>query len=299
MSSKAKRNGMVTILGRPNVGKSSLLNALLKKKVSIVSHKPQTTRHRIQGVLHHEDGQIVFVDTPGLHLAAKRALNKAMNNAASGAISDVDVVVFVIEAGRWTDEDQAVLEKLAGLPMPVGLVVNKVDLVTDKDALLPELEAHLKRRDFAFIVPLSASKKDNLEALKAELLKRMPEAPALYPPDMDVGHDNGFTVAELIREKIIRNLHQELPYTTAVEIEEYKREGNLDRISAVIWVEREGQKKIVIGTGGATLKLIGTSARRELEKMLGRKIMLRLWCKVRENWSDDLVALKRFGLSSE
>ena len=293
------RNGMVTILGRPNVGKSSLLNALLKKKVSIVSHKPQTTRHRIQGVLHHEGGQIVFVDTPGLHRETKKALNRAMNKAASGAISDVDVILFVVEACRWTDEDAAVLEKLTNVEVPVGLVVNKVDLIPDKEKLLPELEVHLKRRDFAFIVPVSASKKDNLDALKEELLKRMPEAEPMYPPELDVGHSKGFTVAELIREKIIRNLHQELPYATTVTVENYKRDGNLDRIDAVIWVEREGQKKIVIGKGGASLKLIGTSARRELEKMLDRKIMLRLWCKVKENWSDDALSLKRFGLTPD
>lgn len=293
------RSGMVTILGRPNVGKSSLLNALLGKKVSIVSHKPQTTRHRIQGVLHHEDGQIVFVDTPGLHRVQKKALNRVMNEAAAGAISDVDVILFVIEAGRWTDEDQGVLERLKDLPIPVGLVVNKVDRIADKEKLLPQLQKLASLREFAFIIPLSALKKDNLLALESELLKRMPEGDPLYPPDMDVGHDAGFTVAELVREKIIRNLHQELPYTTAVEIETYKREGKLDRIDAVIWVEREGQKKIVIGKNGEALKQIGSSARRELEKMLGRKIMLTLWCKVRENWSDDMTALKRFGLTPE
>lgn len=290
---------MVTILGRPNVGKSSLLNALVGRKVSIVSHKPQTTRHRIQGVLHHEQGQIVFVDTPGLHRQEKRALNRVMNQAASGAIADVDLILFMVEAGRWTDEDQAVLDKLAGLPTPVALVLNKVDKVTDKETLLPELEKLSKLRDFAFIVPLSALKQNNLEALISEILKRLPEGPALYPEDMVTGHDNAFTVAELVREKLIRNLHQELPYATTVEIEEYKREGQMDRISAVIWVEREGQKKIVIGAGGETLKNIGGSARRELEKMLGRKIFLKLWCKVRENWSDDLTALKRFGLTPD
>lgn len=293
------RSGMVTIIGRPNVGKSSLLNALVGHKVSIVSHKPQTTRHRIQGVLHHEQGQVVFVDTPGLHRKAPRALNRVMNEAAAGAIHDVDLILFVVEAGRWTDEDEAVLKRIEGLPTPVGLIVNKVDRVTDKEKLLPELQKHGARRDFAFVIPLSALKGSNLEALIDEILSRVPEGPPLYPEDMIAGHDLAFTAAELVREKVIRSLHQELPYSTVVEIEQYKREGNLDRIHAVIWVEREGQKKIVIGDGGTQLKQIGSAARRELERMIGRKVFLQLWCKVRENWSDDPKALKRFGLTPE
>jgi len=293
------RSGMVTIIGRPNVGKSSLLNALVGQKVSIVSHKPQTTRHRIQGVLHHEEGQVVFVDTPGLHRKAPRALNRVMNEAAAGAIHDVDLILFVIEAGRWTDEDEAVLKRIEGLPTPVGLIVNKVDRVTDKEKLLPELQKLGARRDFAFVVPLSALKGSNIDSLIGEILSRVPEGPPLYPEDMIAGHDLGFTAAELIREKLIRSLHQELPYTTAVEIEQYQREGNLDRIHAVIWVEREGQRKIVIGDGGTQLKAIGSAARRELERMIGRKVFLQIWCKVRENWSDDPKALKRFGLTPE
>jgi GTP-binding protein Era len=290
---------MVTIIGRPNVGKSSLLNALVGQKVSIVSHKPQTTRHRIQGVMHLEQGQIVFVDTPGLHRKAPRALNHAMNAAAAGAIHDVDLVLFVIEAGRFTDEDRAVLQRIEGLKTPVGLVVNKIDRVKEKEKLLPELQKLGALRDFAFVIPLSALKKSNLDPLVSEILSRLPEGDPLYPEDMVTGNDAGFTVAEMVREKLIRSLHQELPYTSTVEIESYQREGNLDRIHAVIWVEREGQKKIVIGEGGAQLKQIGTAARRELEHMLGRKIFLQLWCKVRENWSDDPKALKRFGLSGE
>lgn len=293
------RSGMVTIIGRPNVGKSSLLNALVGQKVSIVSHKPQTTRHRIQGVMHLDEGQIVFVDTPGLHRKAPRALNHAMNAAAAGAIHDVDLVLFVIEAGRFTDEDRAVLQRIEGLQTPVGLVVNKIDRVKEKEKLLPELQKLGALRDFAFVIPLSALKKSNLDPLVSEILPRLPEGDPLYPEDMVTGNDAGFTVAEMVREKLIRSLHQELPYTSTVEIESYQREGNLDRIHAVIWVEREGQKKIVIGEGGAQLKQIGTAARRELEHMLGRKIFLQLWCKVRENWSDDPKALKRFGLSGE
>lgn len=281
------------------MGKSSLLNSLVGQKVSIVSHKPQTTRHRIQGVLHADSGQIVFVDTPGLHRKTPRALNRVMNEAAAGALHDVDLILFVIEAGRWTDEDEAVLRRIEGLKTPVGLIVNKVDRVTDKEKLLPELQRLGGLHDFAFVVPLSALKRSNLDALILEIFARLPEGPALYPEDMITGHDLGFTAAELIREKLIRSLHQEMPYSTVVEIEDYKREGNLDRIHAVIWVEREGQKKIVIGEGGAQLKAIGTAARRELERLLGRKVFLKLWCNVRENWSDDPKALRRFGLKPD
>jgi len=291
------RSGMVTILGRPNVGKSSLLNVLVGRKVSIVSHKPQTTRHRIQGVLHDERGQVVFVDTPGLHRKAERALNKVMNQAASGAIHDVDLILFVVESGRWTDEDAGVLERLEGITTPVGLVINKVDRLEDKERLLPELEKLAKLRDWAFIVPLSALKRDGLSGLAVELFARLPEGEPMYPDDMLTDHDAAFSAAEIIREKLIRNLHQELPYATTVEIEKYEREGQLDKISAVIWVERDGQKAIVIGKDGETLKLIGSNARRDIERARGRKVFLKLWCRVKENWSDDPKALAKFGYS--
>jgi GTPase len=293
------RSGIVTIAGRPNVGKSSLLNALVGRKVSIVSHKPQTTRHRIQGVLHHGGDQIVFVDTPGLHLLQKRALNRAMNEAAAGALHDVDLVLFVIEAGRWTDEDQAVFDRLMRRDVPVALLVNKIDRVKARAALLPELQKLGAMRDYAFVVPVSATKRDNLDALRDEILRHLPEGPPLYPEGQVVGHDDAFTVAEVVREKLIRSLHQELPYALTVEVEHYEREPGLDRVSAIIWVEREGQKKIVIGENGAALKQVGTAARRELERMFGRKLFLKLWCKTRENWSDDPKALRRFGLTSD
>ena len=291
------RSGIVAIIGRPNVGKSSLLNSLIGQKVSIVSHKPQTTRHRIQGVLHHDDGQVVFVDTPGLHRVQKKALNRAMNETASSAMSGVDLLLFVVEAGRWTDEDEAVLQKLARFDTPVGLVVNKIDRVPDKERLFPELQKLSAKRDFAFMVPLSALRRSNLDGLVGELLKRMPEGEALYPPDMLVGHDVGFAIAEIIREKLTRNLHQELPYALTVQVQKIEREGDMDRIDAVIMVERDSQKAIVIGEKGATLKAIGTSARRDIERLTRRKVFLKLWCAVRENWSDDMDALRRFGLS--
>ncbi len=292
------RSGIAAIAGRPNVGKSSLLNALVGHKVSIVSHKPQTTRHRIQGVLHQEPDQVVFVDTPGIHSINKKALNRVMNDAAIGALRDVDLLLFVVEACYWTPEDKAVQERMAKANCPVGLIVNKVDRIKDREKLLPELQKLAALQEFAFIMPVSATKRDNIAQLRKEIIKFMPEGPPLYPPGQIIGHDDAFTVAELVREKLIRNLHEELPYALTVEVEHYEREGGMDRISAIVWVEREGQKKIVVGEGGETLKKVGTTARRELEHVLGRKVFLQLWCKVRENWSDDPKALRRFGLSS-
>jgi len=292
-------SGMVAVVGRPNVGKSSLVNALVGHKVSIVAPKPQTTRHRIQGVLHAEQGQIVFIDTPGLHRKATRALNRFMNEAAIAALADVDVVLFVVEAGRWTDEDDAVIERLHGIATPVGLIINKVDKIADKGELLPAIEMLSARREFAFIVPLSATKRENLDPLVAELFKRVPDGPPLYPEGQVVGHDLAFTVSETVREKLMRSLAQELPYSLTVETEKLERDGALLRVSAVIWVEREGQKKIVIGEGGAMLKNVGTAARRELEFLTGGKVFLKLWVRVRENWSDDPAALRRFGYEGQ
>lgn len=293
------QSGIVTIIGRPNVGKSSLLNALIGRKVSIVSHKPQTTRHRIQGVLHEERGQIVFVDTPGLHRGEKKALNKLMNQAAAGAIHDVDVVLFVVEAGGFRDEDQAVLERLKDVTAPVGLLVNKIDRIENKEDLFPLLEKLGALREFAFVVPISATRGSNLKPLVKELFDRLPEGPALYPEDMIVGYDNAFEASEIVREKLVRTLHQELPYALTVSIDRYQIEGKLRRIAATIWVERDGQKKIVIGEDGTTLKRVGTAARKELEYLTGDKVFLQLWCKVKENWSDDPKALRQFGYESE
>ncbi|MBV8063411.1 MAG: GTPase Era [Nevskia sp.] len=292
------RSGIVAIVGRPNVGKSSLLNALVGRKVSIVAPKPQTTRHRIQGVLHRPQGQVVFVDTPGLHRKAPRALNRYMNEAASGALHDVDLALFVVEAGRWTDEDEAVLEKLKRGTAPVGLIVNKVDRLGDKSGLLPEIEKLAALYTYAFIVPLSAKSGDNLDSLVRELFPRMPEGPPLYPEGQIAGHDLGFTVAELVREKLMRALAQELPYALTVETESLEHSGTVLRTSAVIWVERENQKKIVIGEEGVMLKRVGSAARRELEYMTGAKVVLKLWVKVKDNWTDDPQALKRFGYNN-
>ncbi len=289
-------SAMIAVVGRPNVGKSSLVNALVGSKVSIVSHKPQTTRHQIQGVVHDPRGQLVFVDTPGIHGDGKRALNRVMNEAAYAALEEIDVVLFVVDANRWTDDDQQVLMRLKALSTPVGLVVNKIDRMADKTRLLPTIERLQALHPFAFIVPVSALRRVQLDALKDELFAHASEGPAFYPEDMTVGHDHRFALAELIREKVVRNLHQEMPYATAVGIERWEIEGRLDRVSAVIWVEREGQKGIVIGDKGQQLRKIGETARKEWERSTGRKLFLELWCKVKENWSDDLRALGQFGL---
>jgi len=292
-------SGMIAIVGRPNVGKSSLLNALIGQKVSIVAPKPQTTRHRIQGVVHREEGQLVFIDTPGLHRATPRALNKYMNDAAAGSLHDIDFILFVIEGGRWTDEDQAVFDRLKNATAPVGLVVNKVDKFSDKTKLLPLLEKLGALREWAFIMPLSALKGANVKELSNTLIAQMPEGPPLYPEDQIVGHDLSFTISELVREKLMRSLSQELPYALTVETEAMEQEGNLLKASTVIWVERDGQKKIVIGEDGSMLKRVGTAARRELEAMTGHKVFLKVWVRVKEGWTDDPKALARFGYDSE
>jgi len=289
------RSGIVAIVGRPNVGKSSLLNALVGRKVSITAPKPQTTRHRIQGVLHGDNAQIVFVDTPGLHRNAAKALNKAMNDAAANSLHDIDLALFVVEGARWTDEDQAVLERLKTVKAPVALVINKVDTFSDKTALLPLLEKLGALHDWAFVMPLSALKGANVNVLAKQLMERMPEGPPLYPEGQVVGHDLGFTISELVREKLMRGLAQELPYALTVETEALEQEGALLKASAIIWVERDGQKKIVIGENGEMLKRIGTAARRELEVITGRKVFLKLWVRVKEGWTDDPKALTRFG----
>jgi GTP-binding protein Era len=286
---------MVAVVGRPNVGKSSLVNALVGRKVSIVTRKPQTTRHRIQGVIHRPEGQIVLVDTPGLHLKQGRAINRYLNDTAAASLPGVDLVLFVVEAGKWNDEDDAVLKRLARTPAPVGLVINKVDRVADKKRLLPEIEAQMARRDYAFILPVSALKRDNLEGLVQEMLGRLPEGPALYPEDQVEGQDLPFVLAEIVREKLMERLRQELPYVLTVQIEKLEQEGALTRVEAVIWVERENQKAIVIGDKGQALKAVGTAARKEMEARLGRKVFLKLWARSARNWTDDPQALKRFG----
>jgi len=289
------RAGHVALLGRPNVGKSTLLNRLIGQKVSITAPKPQTTRHVILGIQTLPETQIVYVDTPGLHRQRRRALNRYLNRAAASVLGYVEVVVFLIEALRWTEEDQDVLRRLESYSGPVVLAVNKVDRVADKSRLLPFLQELAGRRSFAEVVPLAALTGDNVAALEQVIIRLLPVGEFLFPEDQITTISERFLAAELIREKLTRLLREELPYALTVEIERFVEEGRLARIHAVIWVERESQKGIVIGEGGATLREVGRQAREELERLLDRRVYLETWVKVREGWSDDERALRSLG----
>ena len=295
------RCGSVAVIGRPNVGKSTLVNALVGAKVSIVSNRPQTTRHRLLGIATVEGGQLLLVDTPGLHRGEGRfkasAMSRVMNRAARGAVEDVDAALMVVEAGRWDEEDTLVFNVLRDGGIPVVLAVNKVDRLKDKSALLPFLAQVSAGRDFAAIHPVSALKRKGLEALVADLLKLVPEAPPVYAEDEITDRSQRFLAGELVREQLMRQLGDELPYATTVEIERFAEDGELLRIGAVVWVEREGQKPIVIGKGGARLREIGSKARQHMERLFGRKVFLETWVRVRQGWSNDEAALRALGYS--
>ena len=295
MSGEPMRSGYVVIAGRPNVGKSTLMNGLLGEKLSIVSHKPQTTRHRILGVLSDTASQIVFVDTPGLHRDAARALNRSLNRAAKTAVADADLAVFVIEALRWTEEDDDVLQRLRQQEIPTFLAINKIDRTADKSALLPFIDDMRNRTGCEEIFPLSALKDDGVARLLDAIRTRLPVGPALFPADQLTDRSERFIAAEIIREKLTRALHQELPYGINVEIEAYQEDEKGVRINAVIWVERPGQKAIAIGHKGETMKAVGRAARLDLKKRLGRPVHLELWVKVLSNWADNERHLRRFG----
>jgi GTP-binding protein Era len=290
-----KRCGYVAIVGRPNVGKSTLLNHLLGQKISITSRKPQTTRHQVLGIKTQGDHQIVFVDTPGLHLNAGKAINRYMNRAASAAIRDVDLVVFVVDRTAWTEEDAAVLEQIRQVGLPTMLVINKVDLLADKAELLPHLQLLAGKGEFAAILPVSALRRHNVDALEEQILKRLPESGHFFPEDQITDRSQRFLAAEIVREKIMRQLGDELPYAITVEIEEFAQDGEMLHIAAIIYVERNGQKKILIGDKGSRLRSIGAEARRDMESLFDSKVMLRLWVKVKSGWSDDERALRSLG----
>jgi GTP-binding protein Era len=292
------RCGLVAVIGRPNVGKSTLINAVMGRKVSIVTAKPQTTRHRILAVHTTDEAQIVFVDTPGLHRKAGKAMNRLMNRTAAHALADADVVLFVSDATRWTDEDDDVLKRLKKVRAPVLAVINKVDRVAPKEKLLELIAAMAARREFAEIVPVSALKRDNLDGLMALLPGFLPESPPLFPEHMHTDRSREFHAAELIREKLTLMLHQELPYGLTVQIERYLEDDKGVTINAIIWVERDSQKGIVVGKGGAVLKRVGRAARLELSEQLGRRVHLELWVKVKSNWADSEKDLAGFGYES-
>ncbi len=291
------RFGRVALVGRPNVGKSTLLNAILGTKLSIVTPKPQTTRHRILGVETRDDAQIVFIDTPGLHHGGKRALNRQLNRVARQVPEEADLLVHVIDGVRWRDEDEAVWQLVSKQSVPCLLVVNKVDKLADKKALLPFAAEVTRERRYAAVHFLAARRGDGVPALLDEIVALLPEGPAEFPADEFTDRSERFLAAELVREQLMLQLAAELPYAAAVEIERFEDTPELTRIGAVIWVEREGQKGIVIGAGGAQLKKIGSAARRTMERVFDRKVFLEVWVRVRESWSDDAAALKQFGYS--
>ena len=291
----AYRCGFAAIVGRPNVGKSTLLNALLGQKISIVSPKPQTTRHRILGILTNDAAQIVFVDTPGLHTSGKRAMNRHMNRAALTSLSDADVNLFVIEALRWLDDDQRVLDELTQRGLPIVLLVNKVDQVHPKERLLPFIEEITSRAKFADVVPISGLKRKHIEELPALIARYLPQSPPHFPADQVTDRTQQFQASEIIREKLTWRLRQELPYGITVGIERFVEEDGRLLINAIIWVERAGQKAIVIGNGGEQLKEIGKLARLEMNEAFLQPVHLELWVKVKENWSDNDLALKQLG----
>lgn len=290
-----RRCGYIAIVGRPNVGKSTLLNYLVEQKISITSRKPQTTRHNVTGVKTVGDIQMVFVDTPGMHSKESKAINRYMNRVALSATQGVDVVIFVVDQTHWTDEDELVLSRLTGNAEKVIIAVNKVDQLEDKTVLMPHLAMLSEKLNQAEIIPLSALKGHNLQQLEAEVVKRLPQGAFLFPEDQITDKSSRFMAAELVREKIIRQLGAELPYQVTVEIEQFKEEQSCLHIDALILVEREGQKRIIIGDKGSRIKSIGQAARLDMEVMFDSKVMLKLWVKVKSGWSDDDRALQSLG----
>ncbi len=290
-----KRCGYVAIVGRPNVGKSTLLNYILGQKLSITSRKPQTTQHTLLGIKSVAATQTIYVDTPGIHGDAKKAINRHMNRNAKDALRDVDVVVFVTDRTEWQSDDEITALAVMHSKAPVIIVINKIDLLKDKSVLLPQLAMLQERMPNAEIVPLSAMHGDNLEKLESMINMKLPAGPFMFPDDQITNRSERFLVAEIVREKIVRQLGEEIPYAATIQIERFATEGKILHIDALILVERDGQKAIIIGKSGARLKRIGTEARLDIEGLLEQKVMLKLWVKVKSGWSDDERALKSLG----
>ena len=289
------RFGYVAIIGRPNVGKSTLLNQLLGHKVSIVTAKPQTTRQRLCGIKTTPRGQVVYVDTPGIHHSAKRALNRYMNRVAQASFRDVDLVIFMLEAGLWTRQDEYVARALRAVDVPVMLVLNKIDQVAEKEKLLAFIKDHIQTADFSDILMISAKTGNGVDDLENQVLQYLPFSRPFYDEDQFTDRSERFLAAEMIREQLTLRLHQELPYALTVQIEEFKRTSQLLTIGAIIWVERESQKQITIGKKGIVLKQVGSRARGVLQDLFGEKVFLRLWVKVSRDWSDSDKLIERFG----
>jgi GTP-binding protein Era len=291
----AQRCGYVAIIGRPNVGKSTLLNYILGMKLSITSRKPQTTRHQILGVKTEANVQCIYVDTPGIHQRRGTAINKYMNRAATSVLNDVDIILLVVQAGQWTEEDQSIIAKLSTTECPVILVVNKIDKLDNKKQLLPIIQNLSSQYDFSEIIPIAALNGVNVTILEEKLVPLLPENDHVYSAEQVTDRSMRFLASEIIREKLIRELGQELPYTSTVVIDKYDEDEDIVRIHATIFVESAGQKSIIIGKKGARLKSIGTNARKDISKMIASKVYLNLWVKVREGWSNDEQALRGLG----
>ena len=289
------KSGFVAVIGRPNVGKSTIVNEFMGQKLTITSPKPQTTRHRIHAIDTTKDHQIVFVDTPGIHISRKKAINSYMNRAASSSLKDVDVILWLVEAGLWTKEDDRVLEHVSSLDCPVILVINKIDKLKHPDMLLPYLQDISFKYNADEVYPLSAFKKNDVSRLKSMVLKYLPAQSMIFDPDFITDRSEKFIVAEFIREKLMRHLSDELPYDLTVEIEKYELDGELQRVSAKIFVDKTSQKNIVIGKNGEMLKRIGTEARKSIEGFLEKKVFLQIWVKVSAGWSDDKKSLSSLG----
>ncbi len=295
MSDPEHRCGFAALVGRPNTGKSTLLNKLVAQELSIVSPKPQTTRHRILGIHNEPRWQIIFVDTPGIHRDGGRALNRYMNRTATNSLVDADVQVLVVEAMRWQEEDQDVLERAQQAGGRMIAVVNKIDLHKPRDTLLPYLKRLAERGDFEQIIPISARRGENIDRLVEVVGAALPLSPAMFPPDQLTDRGEHFRVAELVRQKLTLRLRQEIPYGLTVQIEQYEEHEGIMHISAVIYVERKGQKGIVVGKGGLVLKEVGRAARLSLKARLNQPVDLRLWVKVKDNWADNDAALRSLG----
>jgi GTP-binding protein Era len=295
MKQEEFRFGYVAIVGRPNVGKSTLLNQILGQKVSIVTAKPQTTRQKLAGIKTTPQGQVVYVDTPGIHHSAKRALNRYMNRVAQASFRDVDLVLFLVEAGNWSRQDEFVAKALANTDVPVMLVLNKIDMIPDKESLLAFVDENFRDSDYVGIMMVSAKNGSGVEELENQVLSRLPFSRPFYDEDQFTDRSERFLAAEMVREQLTLRLHQELPYALTVQIEEFKRKGKLLTIGAIIWVERESQKQITIGKNGIVLKQVGSKSRAVLEELFGEKVFLRLWVKVKRDWSDNQMLIERFG----